>query len=91
MSPRSLLGLSTEQMYLPRNDKFEGYTQFPRPRLPPEAKKSVEKKTFDSFITRRPKGEIYKGEIDQSTIPLKELIEMKKMKKEQQELLSRQT
>ena len=45
-SPRSLLRKSTERMYLPRNDKFEGYSQFPRPRVPPENKK------FDSFINR---------------------------------------
>ena len=82
LSPRSLLGRSTEKMYLPRNDKFEGYTQFPRPKIPPEYQKSGKKTTFDSFITRRPKGEIFKGELDQDPIPIKELLEQKKKKKE---------
>ena len=38
---------------------------------------------FDSFISRRPKGEIYKGELDQASIPLKELLEMKKKRKDE--------
>ena len=36
-SPISLSRKKAEEMYLPRNDKFEGYMQFPRPRIPPEA------------------------------------------------------
>lgn len=91
-SPRSLLGLSTEHMYLPRNDKFEGYSQFPRPKLPPEAQQDVGSlKAFDSFISRRPKGEIYRGEVDSATIPVQELIKMKKRKKEQKQMMSKQT
>ena len=70
-SPRSLLRKTTMNMYLPRNDKFEGYSQFPRPKLPPESKK------FDSFISKRPKmpGEIYRGDLDKSFVPLSELLE----------------
>ena len=79
-SPRSLLRKSTDSMYLPRNNKFEGYSQFPRPRLPPEAKK------FDSFITRtKPKkmGDIYKGEVKRDEIPIKELLEMQAKRREE--------
>ena len=65
LSPKSLLGLSTEKMYLPRNDKFEGYSQFPRPKLPPEDPGTVgERRSFDSFITKRPKAKISKGSND---------------------------
>ena len=83
LSPKSLLGLSTEKMYLPRNDKFEGYSQFPRPKLPPEDPPgtAVERRPFDSFITKRPKGQLSKVSQDlaseRGNIPLKELLERK--------------
>ena len=64
-SPRSLLRQHTENMYLPRHDKFEGYSQFPRPRLPPETKKLEHKKA---------KGEIFKGPMDRIPRPLKEVL-----------------
>ena len=39
-SPRSLLRKSAERLYIPRQDKFEGYSQFPRPRIPPEVSRA---------------------------------------------------
>ena len=73
MSPSSLIGSSTNKMYIPRQDKFEGYSQLPRPRLPPDAPK------FGSFFSRQPAakalGEIYRGEPDKADIPVKELLE----------------
>ena len=67
-SPRALLGKSTEKMYLPRQDKFEGYSQFPRPQLPPEAK------NFGSFLSRMPGGKAEPPR-DRESIPTKELLE----------------
>ena len=83
-SPRALQGKATEHMYLPRNDKFEGYSQFPRPRIPPENQK------IDSFIGRRPKGEIY-VERDPDMIPIKELLEKQAQRKEHKMKLTKQT
>ena len=65
-SPRSLIRKKTENMYIPRQDKFEGYTQFPRPRLPPEHKATEHQ--FDSFITRHH---------TKHNNPIREILELK--------------
>ena len=67
-------------MYLPRHDKFEGYSQFPRPRLPPETKK------IDSFAGKA-KGEIFKGPMDANPRPLKEVLAERLERKKQQEMV----
>jgi len=88
-SPRSLSGKATNTMYLPRQDKFEGYSQFPRPRLPPPATK------FGSFLARVPHskglGQIYQGERNESEIPVKELMERQAKRRLEQEIVSKKT
>ena len=54
--PKSLVSNDTEHMYLPRNDKFEGYSQFPRPRIPTDAEKigkGQQESTLKKLIERK--------------------------------------
>lgn len=75
-SPKSLMKRATARMYLPRNDKFEGYCQFPRPRLPPETQRE------DTFRTKHKRGQIYIGaEREKATMPEVEFKQLQLQKK----------
>ena len=71
-SPNSLSRKSAEKMYIPRPDKLEGYSQFPRPRIPPDIN------TFES--KKHVKGSIYTEE-ENNGPPSKELLELKALRK----------
>ena len=70
-SPNSLSRKSFEKMYIPRIDKLEGYSQFPRPRCPPQIN------TFEK--NKHVKGQIYTE--DKNALPSKELLELKALRK----------
>ena len=80
-SPSSLRQMKIMSMYVPRQDKFEGYAQFPRPRLPNE--------TSSPTQSRRPViGEIFFGK---KKLSVKEQLELRDKRTKERENITRKT
>ena len=77
-SPSSLDRKDTNQMYQPRQDKFEGYAQLPRPKLAPDRNSSI-----SSAGSGHARGEIYTGQIPE--LSLEQIIEVRLKRKQEKE------